>query len=100
MSASAVKPLFQSNFNKILALSDEDTDLAKEMEPRIMYDLLQRYSESEIDKLLTRCYLVDPCFKKRLSEGVRKVTIIAALKRELMELDKGETSQAVTIVSM
>ena len=99
VSVSAVKPLVQSICNKVLALSDEDTDLAKEMKSRIKSDLLQRYSEPEIDKLLSRCCLVDPRFKKRLSEDVRQVTI-AALKRELSELDEGETSQEVTITSM
>ena len=47
-----VEPLVQSIYNKINV--NEDTDLAKEMKSRIKSDFLQRYSEPEIDKLLSR----------------------------------------------
>jgi len=60
VSVSAVKPLVQSICNNMLAINDEDTDLAKDMKARIKCDLLQRYSEPEIDKLLSKCSFVDP----------------------------------------
>ena len=55
VSVSAVKPLVQCICNTVLATDDEDTDLAKEMKARIKCDLLQRYSEPEIDNLLSIC---------------------------------------------
>jgi len=40
VSVSAVKPLVQSICNDMLAINDEDTDLAKDMKARIKCDLL------------------------------------------------------------
>jgi len=99
VSVSAVKPLVQSICNNMLAINDEDTDLAKDMKARIKCDLLQRYSEPEIDKLLSKCSFVDPQFKKRLC-GDAKLTTIVALKSEVMAFEEGGSDQEVTTVSM
>ena len=42
----------------MLAINDEDTDLAKDMKDQIKCDLLQRCSEPETDKLLSIVYVL------------------------------------------
>jgi len=72
--------------------SDEDTDLTKNMQSWILkFDLLQRYSDPEIDKLLSKCCFADPQFKKRLSEDVKHTTT-ADLKSKIMKLKEGRSS--------
>ena len=75
VSVSAVKPLVQRICNKMLESNNEDTDLAKDMKARIKCDLLCRYDDPEVDQLLSLCFFVDPCFKKRLSEEDRLAAI-------------------------
>ena len=44
----------------MLMLKDDDTDLAKDMKEQIKCDLLQRYSDPEVNLLLSVCSLLDP----------------------------------------
>jgi len=53
VSVSAVKPLVQRICDNMLAASDEDTDLAKDIKSQIKSDILQR-CDPEIDKLLSK----------------------------------------------
>jgi len=52
VNVSAVKPLVQRIRNNMLMLKDDDTDLAKDMKEQIKCDLLQRYSDPEVNLLL------------------------------------------------
>jgi len=60
VSVSAVKPLVQRICDNMLATSDEDTNVAKDMKSRIKSDLLHRYSDPDIDKLLAKCSFLIP----------------------------------------
>ena len=53
VSVSAVKPLVASICSKMLGLTDDDTELAKDMKDRIKCDLLQRYSDPHTNQLLS-----------------------------------------------
>ena len=82
----AVKPLVASICSKMLALKDDDTELAKDMKDRIKCDLLQRYSDPHTNQLLSVCSFLDARFKKRLSEEDMRISI-EFLKKELLDFE-------------
>ena len=92
VSISAVKPLVQRICNKMLESDSKDTDLAKDMKARIKCDLLRRYDDPEVDRLLSLCSFVDPHFKRRLSEEDR-LAAISMVKKELLEMDEAENHE-------
>ena len=83
---SAVKPLVASICSKMLALKDDDTELAKDMKDRIKCDLLQRYSDPHTSQLLSVCSFLDPRFKKWLTEEDMRISI-EFLKKELSDFE-------------
>ena len=98
VNISAVKPLDKCICDTMLASNDKDTDLVKDMKARIKCDLLQRYSDREMDQLLSVCSFVDPRFKKRLSKDDR-LAAMNAVKKELVELEEAESCEEPTYCS-
>ena len=93
----SVKPLVASICSKMLALKDDDTELAKDMKERIKCDLLQRYSDTDTNQLLSVCSFLDPRFKKRLTEEDMCVSI-EFLKKELLDFeDSSEDGASVSL---
>ena len=98
VSVSAVKPLVASICSKMLALKDNDTELAKDMKERIKCDLLQRYSDADTNQLLSVCSFLDPRFKKRLTEEDMRISI-EFLKKELLDFEDSSEDGASASLS-
>ena len=73
-----------STCSKMLAFKNDDTEMAKGMKELIKCNLLQQYSVTDTNQLLSVCSFLDPRFKKQLTEEDMRISI-EFLKKELLD---------------
>ena len=67
ITCSAIKPLLDVLYDKVLATTDDETSLTKEIKGRIESDLQSHYLALQVDLLLDKCSFLDPRFKHKFS---------------------------------
>lgn len=67
ITSSAIKPLLDVIYKKMVAVADDDSSLTQKMKGRIECDLRSRYVTPEVNHLLDKCSFLDPRFKQNYS---------------------------------
>ena len=84
VTVSAVKPIVQHITTDILAEKPEDSTLTKEMKERMKVNLELRYSDQDIDQVLSIASFLDPRFK--LGYVSDRESVLEEVKTQLSEL--------------
>ncbi len=84
VTVSAVRPLLKHILEEVVASTDADCALVKEMKETIADDLQARYISGGISELIDMCSFLDPRFRTRYLENEQET--LAKVEREGSEI--------------
>ena len=96
VTVSTIKPVMHILKTKVLSVSSSDTDLTADMKSKLLQYLQNKYSDHDIDELLSVCRFLDPRFKTKYIDSPAFVAMVKDhLAREGVELIPEDAPTAV-----
>ena len=95
VTVSAVKPIVQYITTEVLVAKEEDSTLTKEMKERMKTDLEVRYSNPDVDQLLSIASFLDPRFK--LGHVGDRDSVLEEVKEQLSKLVSENQTDTSTV---
>ena len=86
VTISAIKSVLQHLCDELLAVSDDDSELTKEMKERCKTKILQQYGSSDTIKLLDIATFLDPQFKHYKDDDEKKRETEEFIKLEILKI--------------